>query len=251
VIYLRVQFRHKIKKILSGQALVSAKKHTKRILHKPRFPLEADRIIETIDRTKFEQIRERYAVDDPGEDWPKYLDIARWMDINIRRVRELELDLSPPKRILDLGCGTGYFLYICKLLGHEILGLDLDEVPMFAELTNLLGVPRVIFRVQPFTPLPKFGKKFDLITSFLICFNNHKQPDLWSVPEWEFFLDDLATHLAPGGRVWLELNREYDGTYYTSELGEFFERRGAKIDNNRVIFRSGLRAPSLASPTAR
>jgi SAM-dependent methyltransferase len=251
VIYLRVQFRHKIKKILSGQALVSARKHTRRILHKPRFPLETERIIETIDRKKFDQIRQRYAVDDPGDDWPKYLDLERWMDINIRRVRELELDLSPPKRILDLGCGTGYFLYICKLLGHDVLGLDLDELPMFAELTNLFGVRRVIFRVQPFTPLPKFGKKFDFITAFLVCFNNHKQPDLWGVPEWKFFLDDLSRHITPrGGCVWLELNREYDGTYYTNELREFFEGRGAKIDNNRIIFRTGLRAPALISLAA-
>jgi hypothetical protein len=70
----------------------------------------------------------------------------------------------------------------------------------------------------------------------MICFNNHKHADLWGVPEWNFFLDDLTKHLAPGGRVWLELNREYDGTCYTPELKQLFEQRGAQIDDHRAMF---------------
>ena len=51
---------------------------------------------------------------------------------------------APRSRILDLGCGTGYFLYINKLLGHEVLGIDLDELPMFREMIELLQIPRAI-----------------------------------------------------------------------------------------------------------
>jgi SAM-dependent methyltransferase len=249
--YLGMRFSHKIKKLLSGQGLASARKHTRRFFHRTRFPLETSRIIETIDGPNFQQIRQRYGVEDPGEDWPKYLDLDRWIDINIRRIREIELDLTWPKRILDLGCGAGYFLHIAQLLGHKGLGLDVDYLPMFAEITRLLGVRRVISRIEPFTPLPDVGGKFDLITAFMICFNNHKQPNLWEVPEWEFFLDDLAKYLAPRGRVWLELNREYDGTFYTPELREFFALRGAKIDEHKVIFSSGFGAPASILPVAR
>jgi len=71
------------------------------------------------------------------------------------------------------------------------------------------------------------------------------------VPEWEFFLDDLAQHLTTRGRVWLEMNLEYDGTFYTPELREYFESRGAKIDNHKVMFNSGVRAQPSASPVAR
>src|ERR1700730_19282861 len=246
-----VQFRHKIKKLLNGQGLASASRHLRRFSHPARFPLTAEGIIQTIDRAPFERIHRRYAVERPGEDWPKYLDLNRWIDINIRRVREIELDLSRAKRILDLGCGAGYFAYIAQLLGHDVLGLDIDDVPMFAELTQLLGVRRVIWRIHPFVPLPELGEKFDLITAFLICFNNHKQSKLWGVPEWEFFLTDLARHLAPRGRVWLELNREYDGTCYTPELREFFALVGAKIDEHKVVFNSGLRAPASTSTIER
>jgi SAM-dependent methyltransferase len=221
------------------------------VLRSNRFPLETKRVIETIDPVKFEQIRRRHAVADPGADWPKYLDLDRWIGVNIRRIRHLELDLTRPKRILDLGCGAGYFLHIAQLLGHSGVGLDMDRLPMFREITRLLDVRRVVQQIEPFRPLPNFGQKFDLITAFMICFNDHKMPGLWSVPQWEFFLNDLAKHLKPRGRVWLELNQEYDGTFYTPELKKFFEKRGAKVDEHKIIFNSGLRAPASTSPTAR
>jgi len=208
-------------------------------------------VIETIDPRGFEQIRQRYAVEGPTEDWPKFLDLERWIDVNIRRIRRLEIDLMRPKRILDLGCGTGYFLYIAQLLGHEGLGLDLDELPMFGDLTRLLGVRRVIWEIKAFDSLPNVLGKFDLITAFLICFNRHKQVDVWGMPEWEFFLDDLAKHLTPRGRIWLELNQEYEGTFYTPELKEFFEKRGAKIDRHKVVFNSGLPSPVSTLPVVR
>jgi SAM-dependent methyltransferase len=251
VIYLQVRFQHKIRKLVDGRSLVSARKHTLRLLRSGRFQLNRKRVIETIDPVRFAQIRKRYAIANPGADWPKYLDLDRWIGINMRRIRQIELDLSRPKRILDLGCGAGYFLYIAQLLGHSGLGLDMDRLSMFREITRLLGVQRVVQRIETFQPLPDFGQKFDLITAFMICFNNHKMPDLWKVAEWEFFLDDLTKHLTPRGRVWLELNQEYDGTFYTPELKEFFQRRGARIDEQKVIFNSGIRAPVSISPAAR
>jgi SAM-dependent methyltransferase len=246
-----VQLRHKIRKLVDGQSLASARKHTLRLLRTNRFPLETKRVIETIDPAGFEQIRRRYAVADPGADWPKYLDLDRWIRVNIRRIRQLELDLARPKQILDLGCGAGYFLYIAQLLGHSGVGLDMDRLPMFREITRLLGVRRVVQRIQAFRPLPNFGQKFDVITAFMICFNNHKMPGLWGVLEWKFFLDDLAKYLKPRGRIWLELNQEYDETFYTPELKEFFEKRGAKIDEQKVIFNSRHDVRASASPAAR
>ena len=251
MIYLQVRFRHKIRKLVDGRSLVSARKHTLRLLRTGRFPLNKKRVIETIDSVGFAQIRKRYAVANPGADWPKYLDLDRWIGINIRRIRQIKLDLSRPKRILDLGCGAGYFLYIAQLLGHTGLGLDMDRLVMFREVTRLLGVCRKVQRIEAFQPLPDFGQKFDVITAFMICFNNHKMPDLWKAPEWDFFLGDLAKHLTPRGRVWLELNQEYDGTFYTPELKQLFQKRGARIDEQKVVFNSGIRAPASTLPVAR
>ena len=240
-----------MQKLVDGRSLASARKHTLRFLRTNRFPLNKKNVIKTIDPAAFEQIRQRYTVANPGADWPKYLDLDRWIEINIRRIRAVELDLSRPKRILDLGCGAGYFLYIAQLLGHQGLGLDIDRLRMFREITRLLGVRRVVQRIQAFRPLPDLGEKFDLITAFMICFNEHKMPGLWKVAEWEFFLDDLAKHLTPRGRVWLELNQEYDGSFYTPELKKFFQKRGARINEHKIVFSSGLRAPASVSPAAR
>ena len=246
-----MQLRHKIRKLVDGRSLTSARKHTLRVLRSNRFQLETKRVIETIDPDGFEQIRQRYAVADPGADWPKYLDLDRWIGVNIKRIRQLELDVARPRQILDLGCGAGYFLYIAQLLGHSGVGLDMDRLAMFREVTRLLGVCRIVQRIEAFRPLPNFGQKFDLITAFMICFNNHKMPGLWGVPEWEFFFDDLAKHLKPRGRVWLELNQEYDESFYTPQLKEFFQKRGAKVDEQKIIFNSGLHARASTSRAAR
>src|SRR5438046_10147635 len=103
--YLHMRFSHKIKKLLSGQGLASARKHTRRFFHKTRVPLETTRIIETIDGPTFQQIRQRYAVEDPGEDWTKYLDLERWIEIDIMRIRKIELDMTWRMCDLDIRCG--------------------------------------------------------------------------------------------------------------------------------------------------
>lgn len=177
-------------------------------------------------------------MENPGEEPPKYLELPRWIDANLRRVRDLELDLGARKRVLDIGSGSGYFLYICSLLGHDAVGIDLDNYPMFTETTELLGVRRSIWRVEAFAPLPDLGPKFDVITAHMICFNGHKSEALWGPRQWGFFLDDLSRRLTRRGRIWLELNREFDGTCYTPELKEYFEKRGAEVKEGRVVFSS-------------
>jgi len=248
-----LRLSQKLGKILTGEAFDSARRHTRAIVRNRRFParITTGAIIKSIDPRRFEEIRRKYAVDDPGDAPPKYLDLEHWIRINLQRVRELGLDYAPPSRILDLGCGAGYFLYISKLLGHEILGLDLDDLPMFRELIELLQIPRTIARIEAFQPLPKFDGKFDIITAYLICFNNHKSDKLWGPAEWDYFLSDVAGQLARNGRLWLELNREYDGSYYTPELKAFLEQRGAELHSYRVLFNPGTLVPSEAAPVGR
>jgi SAM-dependent methyltransferase len=248
-----MRFSHKIGKLFSGAAFKSASHRLRRALLKKRAPqhFDADAIIKTIDREKFEKIQARYRVPNPGDTPAKYLDLPTWLSANLQRIRDLELDLGRRRRVLDIGSGSGYFLYICGLLGHDAVGLDVDNMPMFNDTIAVLGVKRVVWRIQKFVPLPDLGKKFDLITAHMICFNNHKVPGLWGVPEWDFFLDDISRFLAPRGCIWFELNREFDGTCYTAELKAFFESRGAEVISHRVIFKRAPRARAAAAPVAR
>lgn len=249
----RVRFTDKIKKLVTGHALESAAHRVRRWAGKRRsaVPLEAHAIIATIDRDEFEAIRERHWMDDPGEEPPKYLELPVWIEANLKRIRDLELDVGRRRRILDIGSGNGYFIYICGLLGHDAVGIDIDEMPMFNEMIELLRVNRRVWRVQPFVPLPDLGGRFDVVTAHQICFNGHKSDQLWGVPEWDFFLDDLSRHLTERGRIWFEFNREFDGTCYSDELKEFFELRGAETNSNRVVFNEAPRAPAGAARASR
>ena len=176
-----MRLSQKVGKLTNRKALQSALRHL--LARRASVPLDPAGLIGTIDTEKFEQISRRHAIDGPGKAWPKYFDLSRWMKINLRRMHDLGLDFGSCKRILDLGCGAGYFLYIASALGHEVLGLDIDENPMFGEMVALLGLARIVWRIQPFQPLPALGKKFDLITAFMICFNGHKTSALWGGPE--------------------------------------------------------------------
>jgi hypothetical protein len=42
---------------------------------------------------------------------------------NAERITRLGLQKSKGLRILDLGCGFGYFMYAAKHLGHQTMGL--------------------------------------------------------------------------------------------------------------------------------
>jgi SAM-dependent methyltransferase len=185
-----MRLTHKLGKIFTGAAFESAGHHLRRFFLKNRAPanLDAEAIMKTIDGDAFEMIRARYGVENPGGDPPKYLDWRVWLDANLQRIRNLELDLGPPRRVLDIGSGSGYFLYICKLLGHDALGLDVPDVPMFTEMIRMLGVERVNWRISPYIPLPDLGRKFDVVTAHMICFNNHKHSNLCGVEEWYLFL---------------------------------------------------------------
>jgi SAM-dependent methyltransferase len=248
-----MRFSHKLKKLFEPRSLRSAKQHVGRIFLTRRFVfrLTTEQIIQTIDRRKFEAIHDRHAVDNPGSAWPKYLDLQRWIGVNLRRVENLDLDYGRRRRVLDVGSGAGYFLYICKWLGHDAVGLDVDEVPMYPEMTRMLGLKRVVWRIEPFKPLPDLGEKFDVITAFMICFNGHHTRDLWGVAEWDFFLDDLTRHLTPAGKVWLELNPQRDGTFMTHELRQLFDSRGARVARHQVIFSQPPRAAVSAAPAVR
>src|SRR5215468_799377 len=205
-----MRLAEKVGKLGNGKAIASMQRHVGEVITRWRYGIRLDPegLIKVIDRKQFEAVRKRHFDRDPGNGWVKYLNLRNWMAVNLKRVRSLGLDRGIRRHILDLGCGAGYFLFITQCLGHDVVGLDLDDNAFFTDMIFMLGLSRVIWRVRPFVRLPKFDRKFDLITAFMICFNGHKSPSLWGKKEWKFFLDDLDQHLTPGGKVCLGFNRE-------------------------------------------
>jgi SAM-dependent methyltransferase len=201
------------------------------------FPLTAAALLRNIDLEKLNAIRTRYSLPDPGIRVEKYLEMEKWLTTNVRRILNMGLDFQHGKRVLDLGCGVGQFLYICRRLGHEVLGLDMPNpaAAWYGEVLEVFGVPRLLWRIDPFVPLPDLGGKFDYVTSFMVCFNDHLSTQPWGIAEWRFLLDDLSKRLNPGAIVWMELNPGLDGKHYTPDLGSFFESRGAILDGKRLV----------------
>ena len=206
-----------------------------RALYRWSHPVSLSDLKRGIDFDRLNEIRERHGVPGDKTNYPKYLDLDRFLRMNIRRAQDLQLTGSRPRRILDLGSGAGWFLFVARYLGHSGIGVDLENPAMFGEMFELFGLKRVVSRIEAFTPLPKLDQRFDLITAFSVCFNGHKSAELWDVPQWEFFLNDIQTNLlADGGSIYLDLNPEADGSFVTPSLREFFLRRGAKIEHSKV-----------------
>ena len=187
-----------------------------------------------VDQDRLRQIRNHHA----GE---KYADIDHWLRVNRERVQDLKLHRCPPQRVLDLGCGGGYFLFILKQFNHSVLGLDLDQVPLFRELLEVFGVPRIVFEIKPFQPVPDLRQQFDWIAAFSIGFDRYRETNArWGVKEWDFLLTDLQRQLAPGGKIYLAVNPLPNGDYLTPEVRDFLSSRGADIERERIFFRNGL-----------
>jgi SAM-dependent methyltransferase len=233
-----LKLSQKLAKIAQPLTYRRAWRKARRALH----PVPLRPLLAKIDQQRLQELRERHISGAQSyasyrRHYVKYLDVDRHLQLNIARIQDLDLHRSPPQEILDIGCGGGFFLFVAQQLGHSGIGIDTDEIPMFSDLVDLLGVERKIVTVQAFEPLPDLGRKFDWITAFSTAFNGSVGQDWrWGVAEWKFFLDDLANHLKPGGRIFLGLNPAYDGAFYTPEIRELFLRRGAAVERENVLF---------------
>jgi hypothetical protein len=200
-----------------------------------RLNRRAASIIGSIDANRFEAIRARYRDTDPDPGSSKYLDLQSWIRVALGRAHGMKLHRRRACDVLDLGTGCGYFPFVCRSYGHRALGLDLPDNDLYNEMIELLRVDRRLCAIQAGVPLPAFETRFDWVTGFMVCFNNHGREDLWGPSEWEFFLEDVRGNLLkPGGHLHLELNPERDGRFMTPEVEKVFVRAGASVRGARV-----------------
>ena len=235
-----MNFSRKVEKILTAEALESLWEHAQRWTH----PVDTKEILDGLDRQAWAELRARYPHRPDTPRINRFGNADYWIKINVERAQDLWLDRSAPSRVLDLGCGPGYFLYVCKCLGHEGVGIDIDEQPLFRETTALLNVRRVIWRIEPQVPLPDLGGKFDLVTGHRVCFQKtvrwgtgSGEWEEWEPPDWEFFLDDVRARLLKhDGRLLLDFNPRADGrSFFTPSLREVLTAQGARIFRSKAL----------------
>ncbi|MEP6601309.1 MAG: class I SAM-dependent methyltransferase [Nitrospirota bacterium] len=222
------------------------RRRLKRMLH----PVPIAPLLAKIDQDRLAVLRTEYGslpetAPALWRHYAKYLDLQKRLPINIRRAQDLKLQRLPPQRILDIGCGGGFFLFVAQALGHQGLGLDVAGIPVFDGLVDLLGVERRDYKITAFERLPDFGRKFDLITAFATAFHGGREDAWrWGPDAWDFFISDLERQLAPGGKIFFELNAAYEGNYFTPEIRAVFDRHDGAVERGRILFTPALKSTS-------
>jgi SAM-dependent methyltransferase len=201
-----------------------------------RRKLQVEELLTQLDSQELERIRLRY---EDGSDsiWSKYLDARKWLARNIDYARRFGWLLDPPRDTLDLGCGAGYFLFVMRQLGSNVLGLDLED-PIFNDILRVLEIERVPFRIKRREKLPDFGgRKFDLITAWMICFNDYDRDEtIWGPRDWDYLLNDLTEKLTPKGRIVFYFNAQRQRGIHSRELWKYFGSRADLLDSRLIIF---------------
>ena len=141
-----------------------------------------------------------------GESYPPYEAShgASGEDVEVvRRARESgsfrHVEIRPGMRVLDYGCGAGFFLRIARELGAEVRGIE--PSPIGAQRAREAGIDVCNGDSSDFVrDFP--DERFDLITA------NHV---IEHVPDPVKTLGDLRGLLAPNGTLWIAVpNAESD-----------------------------------------
>ena len=96
-------------------------------------------------------------------------------------------------RVLDLGCGTGFYTSIFKAMGFEVAGIDISESGIAKARELHPGVP---FFVDDATDLHFPAESFDLIFSLGVSVMNTRNKD-----ELHGYVRHLMGFLKSGGRL--------------------------------------------------
>jgi len=192
------------------------------------------------------------------------------MDLNVRRAfddAELTGLLSSNRqlRVLDVGSGPGWFVWLARELGHQAEGLEplsskTSEVK--AWMSRLLGVTPIDEAVQAMQTLPaacSHGGRFDVVTSWGTLFDLDsealqlteewqagkllhlllKVPELadkwtWGFSKWAFWITDVACNLLkPHGWIILEMQL-YDS--FGRAARQFLEAAGVRVQKHFLVY---------------
>lgn len=205
------------------------------------------RFISSLDREPFIERFRQFWDPFPTMRPPKYLNLEWAVRLSaVRYVSSGVYDDGRRKRILDVGCGAGYYLGICRMEGHEVVGIDLDDEPLYNEMVDFLGIPRVVHRVTAEAPLPELQGTFDVITAHEVVFSFGRPPNPapWDGAKWVSLLEVWALKLASGGRIVIEFNMDPDtGNRYPPDLPRLLADSGALeatfVGRNLVASRKG------------
>jgi D-alanine-D-alanine ligase len=149
-------------------------------------------------------------MDEPAPDWwrswfgPSYLSLYDTYLLERTPIEadqlEVLLDLHPPARILDLGCGQGRHAIELGRRGYEVTGVDLSEylLDVAAARARAAGVKLRLLKGDMREPLA--GARFDIALSLFTSFGYFRDE-----ADDRKVLRAVAGMLLPGGHFLLEV----------------------------------------------
>ena len=123
---------------------------------------------------------------------------------------------EPPKRVLDVGTGTGFLALLLAGLGHSVKGLDLS--PGMVEQAQRNAAERGLaaeFAVGDAESLPEPDAAFDVLVNRNV---------LWTLPRPEAAVADWQRVLKPGGLIvvidgdWFDTSFSYRAKRFLAHL---------------------------------
>lgn len=185
----------------------------------------------TEDRDAFDPERGRRGLEEHYEQW--FARIAS--DFRATSLNELIVSLTPPGRVLDIGCGSGALTAELLAGGRDVTSQDLSErmVGMCRTLLEHRGLPSDKVRLGGVEEIPEHAA-FDAVIALDVI--EHIEDDVAAV-------ERMREALAPGGTLVLSvpaLSRLYGPK--DVEVGHY--RRYDKPALLEVIERAGFRVTS-------
>jgi len=179
-----------------------------------------------------------------------------------RRARRIIEELNPQDgdRILDVGCGDGYYIYLLSNLGLrlELVGTDNDQRALMSARINLKGKKIRLVQADLMKSLPFKSQKFDkAIMSevaehlpddvqglkevrkvlkkggrLVLTVPNHNYPFLWDPVNWT--LEHLFNiHIQKG--FWAGIWNQHLRLYKPEEIERVVTKAGFKVENSKAL----------------